>query len=161
MLIDWIRRPEWRIGPPEFRHVGEIEALHAMSFARGWSGEEIEGLLSDRTVYADVVSANAGMRPIEGFVLSRIVADEAEILSIAVHPRRRRMGAARRLLDAHLHRLDHLGARRVVLEVDEVNAPAIALYRAYRFAEVGRRPAYYTRADGSRGMGLIMARPLG
>lgn len=161
MLIDYLWDPEWRIAEPEFRHVPEIEALHALGFARGWSAEEIEVLLSDRAVYADVISAARSMHPIEGFVISRMAVDEAEILSIAVHPRRRRRGAARLLLDSHLRRLDRLGARRAVLEVDEVNTAAIALYRGFRFVEVGRRPAYYMRKDGTRGMGLILARPLG
>lgn len=161
MLIDYFRRPEWRVGVPEYEHIAEIEHLHGLSFARGWNGEEIEGLLSDRNVYADVISAEPSLHPLEGFVMSRLIADEAEVLSIAIHPRRRRLGAARMLLDCHFERLSRLGTRRVVLEVDEINHPAIALYRRFRFAEVGRRPAYYTRADGQRGMGLIMARPLG
>lgn len=161
MLFDYFRGPEWRVADAEFRHLPEIEDLHALSFARGWSAEEIETLLSERAVFCDVVSASSTLRPIEGFVMSRIAVDEAEILSIAVHPRRRRRGAARLLLDCHLRRLDRLGARRVVLEVDEVNLGAIALYRSFRFVEVGRRPAYYLREDGTRGMGLILARPLG
>lgn len=161
MLVDYFRRPEWRVGIAEYEHIRAIEHLHALSFARGWSAEEIEGLLSDRTIYADVISAEAALHPLEGFVISRLVGDEAEMLSVAIHPRRRRLGAARRLLDHHFERLSGLGARRAVLEVDEINRAAIELYRNFRFAEVGRRPAYYTRSDGQRGMGLIMARQLG
>ena len=59
-----------------------------------------------------------------GFIMSRLVADEAEILSVAVDRARRGRGLARSLLALHLRRLAGLGARTVFLEVDEHNAPA-------------------------------------
>ena len=61
-----------------------------------------------------------------GFILSRMAAGEAEILSVAIAPARRGRGFARPLLDLHLRRLAGLGTRAVFLEVDENNAPARA-----------------------------------
>src|SRR5690606_32101023 len=68
------------------RDVADIAALHAASFRRGWSDGEIEGMLLDRNVVGH--RATIG-RHLAGFVISRIAADEAEILSIAVAERYR------------------------------------------------------------------------
>ena len=55
-------------------------------------------------------------RSLAGFIISRRVLEEAEILSVAVAASRRGKGLARQLLDLHLRRLAGLGARTVFLE---------------------------------------------
>ena len=92
-----------------------------------------------------------------GFILSRLAAGEAEILSVAIAPAWRGRGFARPLLDLHLRRLAGLGARTVFLEVGEHNAPARRLYRRAGFYEVGRRHGYY---DGGA-TALMLRRDLG
>ena len=67
-----------------------------------------------------------------GFILSRMAAGEAEILSVAITPARRGRGFARPLLDLHLRRLAGLGADTVFLEVDEHNAPCLPALPAGR-----------------------------
>ena len=66
------------------RDAAAIAALHAASFRRGWSEQEVEGLLIDRHVVAH--RAMSGRR-MAGFILSRLAEDEAEILSVAVAAR--------------------------------------------------------------------------
>jgi [ribosomal protein S18]-alanine N-acetyltransferase len=61
------------------------------------------------------------------------------------------------LLAAHLQMLSQAGVRTVHLEVEEGNAPALALYHGLGFREAGRRPAYYAKADGSRACALILS----
>ena len=92
-----------------------------------------------------------------GFILSRLAAGEAEILSVAIAPAWRGRGLARPLLDLHLRRLAGLGARAVFLEVDENNAPARALYRRAGFRDVGRRQGYYQSGASA----LVLRRDLG
>ena len=92
------------------RDAAAIAALHAASFARGWSEQEVEGLLTDRHVIAHRAMVGSVMA---GFIMSRLVEDEAEILSIAVAGSRRGRGLARNLLTLHLRRLAGLGARAV------------------------------------------------
>jgi ribosomal-protein-alanine N-acetyltransferase len=128
------------------RDAGAIATLHAASFHRGWSEGEIEAMLLDRAVVAQ--RATVG-RTVVGFILSRVVVDEAEILSVAVNAARRGKGLARRLLDLHLRRLAGIGARAVFLEVDENNVPARRLYERAGFRQVGRRQAYYSAAGGN------------
>ena len=85
-----------------------LAALHGMSFNRGWSEDEFERLLVDRAVVAHRV--RIGQRLV-GFIISRIVAGEAEILSVAVASARRGKGLARQMLNLHLRRLAGLGTR--------------------------------------------------
>jgi [ribosomal protein S18]-alanine N-acetyltransferase len=135
------------------RDAAALAGLHAASFHRGWSEEEFERLLIDR----DVLTHRAMMgRALAGFIMSRMVADEAEILSVAVAPRRRNRGVARRLLDLHLRRLAGLGVRTIFLEVNEGNVPARALYRRAGFREAGRRKGYYPDASGTPAAALVL-----
>ena len=78
-----------------------------------------------------------------GFVVAGRMADEMEILNLAVEPSYRRRGAATKLLEAAMEFAQARGARRVFLEVRASNAGAIAFYRRYGFAEIARRPRYY------------------
>jgi len=136
---------------------GAIAALHAASFHRGWSEQEVETLLLDRAVIAHRATLGGKFA---GFILSRQAADEAEILSVAIAAGRRGRGFARGLLTLHLQRLAGLGAHSVFLEVDENNTPAIRLYRRAGFREVGRRPNYYPGADGKPATALVLRRDL-
>ena len=95
-----------------------------------------------------------------GFIMSRLAAGEAEILSVAVAASYRGKGLARRLLNLHLRRLAGLGTRVMFLEVDEGNAAARQLYRRAGFREVGRREGYYAAADGKRATALVLRRDL-
>ena len=160
-LLDFFRKPEWRVDTAHPRHATQIAQLHGESFARGWTVSEIEVLMADRNVLTDILRAQARSPTIDGFALSRIAADEAELLTIAVSSRRRGKGGSSPLLARHLARLQAAGARRVVLEVDEDNAPALRLYARFGFAQVGSRPAYYARRDGTRGNARVLARKLG
>ena len=137
------------------RDAAAIARLHGAAFHRGWSDGEIERMLLDRHVLAH--RAMNG-RSLAGFILSRLVVDEAEILSVAVAAARRGKGLARRLLDLHLRRLAGLGARAVFLEVEEGNTPALRLYRRAGFREVGRREAYYQESKGAAA--LVLRRDL-
>jgi len=75
--------------------------------------------------------------------LARVAADEAELLTVAVHPGARRRGFGRSLLDAILGEAARRGAAAMFLEVAEDNAPARALYISAGFMPVGTRPRYY------------------
>jgi ribosomal-protein-alanine N-acetyltransferase len=135
-----------------------IAPLHAASFRRGWSEQEVEGLLTDRQVIAHRVMTGAQLI---GFIMSRQVEDEAEILSIAVAGARRGRGLARNLLTLHLRRLAGLGCHTVFLEVDEHNKSAIRLYDRAGFREISRRPNYYNAPGAKPAAALVLRRDLG
>jgi [ribosomal protein S18]-alanine N-acetyltransferase len=150
-------RPAPRLSEATFRDAGALAALHARSFRRGWSEDELERLLTDRQVIAHRAMTDSDLA---GFILSRMAAGEAEILSVAVATRWRGRGIARRLLDLHLRRLAGLGVGAVFLEVEEGNKPALRLYDRAGFREVGRRPGYYPGEAGAPGAARVLRRDL-
>lgn len=150
---------------PAYRPIGlersfECAAIHAASFAHPWSEADFEQLMLGAAVVSDGAIEIAG-NGLSGFILSRTVLDEAEILSLAVAPERRRCGVGGTLLSIHLRGLAALGVRRLFLEVDMDNSAARALYARRGFYQIAERKAYY-RKDGSRpANAFVMRRDLG
>lgn len=125
-----------------------LAALHAEAFPHEpWSADSLRNLLTMPGALALV--GTAGGQPV-GFILLRRAADEGEVITLAVTPRLRRLGVARRLLEAGLQQLAPQGVTRCFLEVASDNKPARGLYLAGGFAEVGRRAAYYQTPAGPR-----------
>lgn len=106
----------------------------------GWTAAAVGELLDAPGCYALLASVEGCAA---GLVLARTVADECEVLWIAVVPARRRRGIGRGLLQAALDRAVRNGAQTAYLEVAEVNLAARALYDATGFRPCGRRPDYY------------------
>ncbi len=160
-LLAWLRalfsQAEPVVAEASAKDAAAIGQLHGASFRRGWSDDEIERMLLDRNVIAH--RATIG-RAFAGFVMSRVAAGEAEILSIAVAGPRKGRGLAGRLLRHHLGRLAGVAVRTVFLEVDEDNAPALRLYRRAGFREVGRRAGYYPTPGGKPSNALVLRRDL-
>jgi ribosomal-protein-alanine N-acetyltransferase len=139
-----------------------LAEIHASAFRRGWSDAEFEALLLQPGVNALIAHhRNAfGARMPAGFILYRLVADEAEILSVAVAPECRRRGVGKALLEDALRHLYREGARSIHLEVEDSNLAAIGLYRGVEFRESGRRASYYTQGRDKPGGALVMLRQL-
>ena len=78
-----------------------------------------------------------------GFLIARKAADEAELLTLAVVPERRRAGVARALLTAAMAMLAESGAKQLLFEVEEGNDAAVEIYRSLGATVVGRRARYY------------------
>jgi ribosomal-protein-alanine N-acetyltransferase len=137
-----------------------ISAIHHEDFVRPWTDGEFASLLGQDTVFGYVArETGKGDAPPVGFVLARLAAGEGEILTVAVARAHRRQGLGWRLMDAVLRELHSQRAEALFLEVDETNAPAIALYRRLGFFEVGKRPRYYETGEGKSGA-LVMRRDL-
>jgi ribosomal-protein-alanine N-acetyltransferase len=153
-------------GPPSVRlavlradHAPMAAVLHAASFAHGWDAAGIARMVADPAIVSDALLIGPG-QGLGGFVMSRVAADEAEILTICVEASRRGAGHGRRLLESHLEALARRGVARLFLEVDEGNAAARALYRRFGFREVGVREGYYRKPDGGAARALILRRDL-
>jgi ribosomal-protein-alanine N-acetyltransferase len=127
-----------------------LAAIHAEAFHAPWAAAAFESLLSQAGVFA--------IRASNGFILCRVVVDEAEILTLAVRPSARRTGLGARLTEAAADFAATAGAERLFLEVAEDNVAARALYDRTGFIETGRRRNYYAKADGSRGDALLLTR---
>jgi ribosomal-protein-alanine N-acetyltransferase len=145
------------VEPATLRDAPRLAQLHAASFHRGWGEGEFESMIAERNTL--VHRLRLGRKTI-GFAVSRIGADEAEILSIAIDADKRGRGLSRNLLLTHLGHLAGRGVRRIFLEVEENNAPARRLYERCGFAVVGRRERYYQQASGEQLNALLMRRDL-
>lgn len=132
----------------------DLARLHAACFTtpRPWSAAEFSDLLASRFVFLETAPA--------GFVLGRVIADEAELLTIAVDPAARRQGTGSALLAAFCHGAAARGAATAFLEVAADNGPARALYARGGWAESGRRRGYYQPPGGAPVDALILTRAL-
>ncbi|PQZ78439.1 MULTISPECIES: GNAT family N-acetyltransferase [unclassified Brevundimonas] len=126
-----------------------LAVIHAEAFDAPWDAASLAALLASPGVFA--------IKDGDGFILIRVVADEAEILTLAVRAAARRSGLGGRLVQAAVVRAAALGAERLFLEVAEDNVAARALYARTGFVEAGRRRGYYARADGSREDALVLS----
>ncbi|MEX0318831.1 MAG: GNAT family N-acetyltransferase [Ruegeria sp.] len=132
----------------------EMAATHVAAFtqSRPWTASEFADLLANRFTYP---IGNA-----DCFALVQIIADEAELLTIATHPDHQRRGLARRCMSEWQTEAAQRGAIRAYLDVAADNAPAIALYQRCGYAPCGRRPGYYRRASGKNVDAILMERRL-
>ncbi len=149
------RRPEpiIRAMTPDWSR--QAASIHEKFFARPWSVSEIDDLLRQSGAAADVAVDGPG-KILLGFAISRVIAPEAELLTIAVDRKQQGHGLGRALLSAHLGRLAMQRAEHVFLEVEEGNQPALKLYASFGFREIGKRPGYYPRKDGARATALVL-----
>lgn len=113
-------------------------------FGEAWTRAQCAGIMSLPGVWLTV--ARVAGEP-AGFALTRVVADEAELLLLGVRPRFRRRGVASALLVAAETDALARGARKLHLEVRAEN-PAAALYDSAGFAPAGRRAGYYVGLGG-------------
>lgn len=113
----------------------EVLAAHAP-----WSEEAVRATLASDSGAGWVLRDAEG---VVGHLLVQTMADEAEVLTIAVRPRARRQGHARTLLLGAREVWRAQGIRTAFLEVRADNHGAQALYEALGWATCGRRTAYY------------------
>ena len=160
-MMNWLS--EWWGGgtalvePATLRDAPKLAQLHGESFHRGWGETEFETMLAERNTLVHRLRIG---RNTVGFAVSRMAADEAEILSIAVAESHRGRGLSRNLLLTHLGHLAGRGVRTVFLEVEENNQPARRLYDGTGFAVAGRRERYYREANGEQLNAVLMRRDL-
>jgi [ribosomal protein S18]-alanine N-acetyltransferase len=126
----------------------DIEAVTRISArasgAAQWTEESYREALEWPGIVAMVRAEDA---EVIGFILGRQVADQGEILNLAVSPAKRRRGEGAALLGAALGEFRAHGVRRVFLEVRESNETAMAFYARHGFSKTGRRAGYYREPD--------------
>jgi ribosomal-protein-alanine N-acetyltransferase len=137
--------------PASVAHANAMATIHRMAFPpeATWGREAIAAQLALPGVFGWV-------DPHGGMIITRIAADEVEVLTLAVIPKVRRQGIGKRLIDAALTLAQARGARTAFLEVSVNNHAAQALYERAGFEPAGRRKRYY--ADGTDA--LVLRRTL-
>jgi len=150
------RRRDYALEPLTVSDSAAVSELHREDFVRPWTDGEFASLLEQDTVFGYAArETGQGAKPPVGFA-----AGEGEILKVAVARAHRRQGLGWQLMDAVLRELHAQRAEALFLEVDETNAPAIALYRRLGFLQVGQRPNYYRSTEHGPTGALVMRRDL-
>jgi len=124
-----------------------LEKLHHECFPhKPWSAADFNDLKKSG---CDIIGSE------NGFIVYRVVADEAEIITIGVSPAARRGGIASAMLEIAMRDAKKRGAKKMFLEVACDNTAARELYTRAGFTQVGVRPKYYDGVDA-----IMMARQL-
>lgn len=127
--------------------INKLSCLHAQCFPhKPWAAADFMDLQKSG---CDIVASD------NGFIVWRVIADEAELITIGVAPAARQTGIASAMLAIMMGDAKKRGAKKIFLEVAENNAPARALYERAGFTIVGRRPKYYDGIDA-----IIMERQI-
>ena len=145
-------------GSPE-RYPGQmtpdaLARLHALAFTTPppWSADSFADLLASPFTFLETAPDG------RAFLLGRVIAGEAELLTLATDPAARRAGLARQLMARFEAGAQARGATEAFLEVAEDNAPARALYAACGYVRTGRRPGYYVAPTGEVIAALILCK---
>lgn len=133
-----------RLAPPRAEDIPALLAVERAAYPLPWS----ERMLTEEVLHPLGFSRAAwvGAAPVgdlAGYLMARKIFEDLHITNLAVRPDLRRRGYARRILSGVLADARSEGVLRVLLEVRHRNEPALGLYRAFGFEQVGRRVGYY------------------
>ena len=140
------------VRPMTERDLPETASLERLSISVPWSETLLSECLDSRLDLVWVLEEERGSelqkgegrKKIAGYCNLRIIAGEAELMRIAVHPDLRGRGYARILMDTLVRSAREQGASVITLEVRNSNQAARNLYKSYGFVEEAVRKSYYT-----------------
>ncbi|CUH65913.1 ribosomal-protein-alanine N-acetyltransferase [Thalassovita gelatinovora] len=132
----------------------ELARIHRAAFSaqRPWTASEFQSLQQSPHVFL-VCSDHA-------FALGRVIAGEAELLTLATEPVFQGQGQGRSVLEQYHATARTRGAETSFLDVAENNLAALHLYRTAGYDQTAKRPGYYRQPDGSTVAALLLARSL-
>lgn len=152
----------YRVEPGDARDLDQVidvmQAAFDPSFGEAWTRSQCGGILPLSGVALYVARSPDGGEMI-GFSLQRVIADEAELLLLAVAPSWRGRGIGRALLGQFVDDARDRGAHRLHLEVRDGN-PAVQMYRLAGFDLAGRRSKYYHGAGNQQFDALTFVRTI-
>jgi len=147
------------IGECEGADIPDLAAIERDSFRTPWTANMFR---QERScpVSRILVARNSKKpgRPVTGYIVYWLVADEFHLQKIAVKTEFREKGTASGLMAEALAEAGRKGCLRATLEVRRSNAAALHLYEKFGFAVKGVRPKYY---DDTGEDALIMWADLG
>lgn len=131
-----------------------LATIHKAAFQqqRPWAADEFAALLNSPLTLLCGDS--------RAFALVRVVADEAELLTLATHPRHQRQGLAKTLMQSWQTAAQARGARMAFLEVAADNTSARRLYESAGYETFAQRPGYYSTPTGETVDAILMRRAL-
>lgn len=121
--------------------ISKVAELETRLFSDSWSKSSLRSSLAQENV--KMIVAVSEEKQILGYHIFYMSLDEGDVARIAVHPEFRRLGIGEQLLEWMWNYCREVEIVRVLLEVRESNASAIALYQKHGFISLGMRKGYY------------------
>ena len=130
----------------DVKDLDEVHAIEAFASPTPWSknmfGEEMQNPSSCCFVIRIEIEPK---QAVIGFICFRNIAEESELLNIAVHPHYRGLGVGRKLMEFYIDFSSQRGIKAFYLEVNSSNQSAIHLYQCFSFQSFGTRKKFYQR----------------
>lgn len=132
--------------------LNEIFSIEMASYSKPWSIDQFKQELNNPVAFVDGCKIG---NLLAGYICYWLIAEEMQVLNLAVSPVFRRSGIGLLLLDHAVHRCIENGLSSAWLEVRSGNYSAISLYQHYGFQVEGVRRGYYS--DGEDALLMFMA----
>jgi ribosomal-protein-alanine N-acetyltransferase len=122
----------------------EVQHIEALSSPNPWSKNMFIEEIRNPLAYCFIIQTKEMLNhPIIGFICSRNIGDESELLNICVHPQYRQLGVAKRLMQFYTAFCGKRKIKTFYLEVNPSNEPAVHLYDLFFYRPSGRRKKFY------------------
>jgi len=140
---------EWKhsiIHKMNIKDLDEVVAIEAHSPPTPWSKKMFSEEMQNPGSCCFVIKIEIELKqPIIGFICFRNMAEESELLTIAVHPHYRRLGIGRKLMQFYIDFSSQRGVKTFYLETNSSNEPAIHLYQHFSYQSFGMRKKFYQK----------------
>ncbi len=137
--------------------IDEVIKIEAVSFPCPWSRSQFEKELQNPLSHSFTARLDkSNNKTLAGYIIIWLVAEEAHVLNIAVHPDFKKKGIGKKIIQFVLDFLTERYTRAVYLEVRHSNIAAQKLYEGFGFSQIGIRKNYYDNREDAIVMGLEM-----
>ena len=132
-------------------YLPQVHEIEKLSFPSPWSLKALQSEIKNPISHLWVLMRE---EVLSGYICFWMLDEEAQVLSLAVHPRDRGKGFGHYLLKKMIEKAVSKGVQYIWLEVRPSNLAGKRLYEKLGFIEVYRRPRYYSNAEDAIVMGL-------
>ena len=136
--------------------------LQIYRYGMRWRNEDFNHYINSQHSWACFITspANNFFHQLQGFLLLRVIGDDAEILSLGVKDTIRRNGIGKYLLKQAKNFSGRNQLKSIFLEVAETNRNAVGFYQKQGFQTIGNRRNYYVFSEKNKKNALVMCLPI-
>ena len=136
----------WNIQKMMPQDLDEVLAIETSGSSTPWSKRMFSEEMQNHFSSCFVIKVEVELKkPVIGFLCFRNIAEESELLNIAVHPHYRRFGIGRKLMQFYIDFSSQRGIKTFYLEVNSSNESAIHLYQHFSYQSSGVRKKFYQK----------------
>ncbi len=137
---------DYTIAEMKIQDLQEIKNCLDTEYDNFWSYQTLESEINSESSIYILIKNNQNL--ILGFTGIKVILDEAELMNIVVKKDFRNCGIGAILLKNIIKKARELEIKKIYLEVNDTNLPAINLYKKFNFKQIGIRKKYYGNNNG-------------